>query len=271
MLVTLWVFIGIEGAVVLSGRAKDRRDVGRATVLGLLGTLLIYVLLSVFSLGVLSQPQLAELEAPSMAYVMEAVVGKWGAVVINLGLVVSLLGAWLGWTLLAAEIPYVAAKDGVLPKRLSNENRNGSPSASLWLTNGLIQTFILLVLVAESTYQALYSMAGVAILLPYLFSALYQLKLAWTGESYGSDEHRGKDLFLGIVATLYSMWLVYAAGLEYLLMVSVLYAPGIFFYLKARREQGERPFKGYELAIAVVIFSMAAVSIVLLANGTISP
>src|SRR5690606_41455274 len=42
-------------------------------------------------------------------------------------------------------------------------------------------------------------------------------------ESYGAGERRGKDLLLGIVATLYSMWLVYAAGLEYLLMVSVLY------------------------------------------------
>jgi arginine:ornithine antiporter/lysine permease len=271
MLVTLWVFIGIEGAVVLSGRAKDRKDVGRATVLGLLGTLLIYVLISIFSLGVMSQPQLAQLKAPSMAYVMESVVGKWGASVINLGLVVSLLGAWLGWTLLAAEIPYVAAKDGVLPKWLAKENQNGSPSASLWLTNGLIQLFLLLVLFAESTYKAMYSMAGVAILLPYLFSALYQLKLAYTGESYEPNEQRDKDLFLGIIAFLYSIWLVYAAGLDYLLMVSVLYAPGIIFYLKARREQGEKPFKGYELAIAIFIISMAVISIVLLANGTITP
>jgi arginine:ornithine antiporter / lysine permease len=271
MLVTLWVFIGIEGAVVLSGRAKDRKDVGRATVIGLLGTLLIYVLISLFSLGVMSRPELAELKAPSMAYVMESVIGKWGAIIINLGLVVSLLGAFLGWTLLASEIPYVASKDGVLPKWLSKTNKNGSPSASLWLTNGLIQLFILLVLFAESTYQALYSMAGVAILLPYLFSALYQLKLAHTGESYESNENRNKDLVLGIIATLYALWLVYAAGLDYLLMVSVLYAPGIFFYLKARKEHGEKPFKTYELVIAIVIVVMAVISIFLLANGTIAP
>lgn len=271
MLVTLWVFIGVEGAVVLSGRAKERKDVGRATVLGLLGTLVIYILISVLSLGIMSQPQLAELEAPSMAYVMETIVGKWGAVVINLGLVLSLLGAWLGWTLLAAEIPYVAAKDGVLPKWLAKENQNGSPSASLWLTNGLIQAFILVVLFAESTYQALYSMAGVAILLPYLFSALYQLKLAYTGESYEAGESRAKDLILGIIATLYAMWLVYAAGLDYLLMVSVLYAPGILFYLKARREQGEKAFKGYEFGLALFILAAAVVAIILLATGTIAP
>ena len=36
MLVTVWVFIGIEGASVYSARARKREDVGRATVLGFL-------------------------------------------------------------------------------------------------------------------------------------------------------------------------------------------------------------------------------------------
>ena len=124
MLVTLWVFIGIEGAVVLSGRAKRKEDVGKATVVGLIGTLIIYILISVLSLGVMSQADLSKLPTPSTAYALEQIVGKWGAIVINLGLIVSLLGAVLGWTLLAAEIPYVAAKDGVLPKMFSKENSN---------------------------------------------------------------------------------------------------------------------------------------------------
>ncbi len=36
MLITLWVFTGIEGAVVLSSRAKNRHDIGKATILGVL-------------------------------------------------------------------------------------------------------------------------------------------------------------------------------------------------------------------------------------------
>ncbi|WP_027415745.1 arginine-ornithine antiporter [Aneurinibacillus terranovensis] len=271
MLVTLWVFIGVEGAVVLSGRAKNRRDVGRATVIGLLGTMVIYILISVMALGVLNQPQLAKLSTPSMAFVMEHVVGRWGAVIINLGLVVSLLGALLGWTLLAAEIPYVAAKDGVFPKILAKENKNGSPSASLWLTNGLIQLFILLVLFASSTYQALYSMASVAILLPYLFSALFQVKLSVTGESYQPGEARGKDKFYGIMATLYSIWLVYAAGMSYLLMTAILYTPGILVYMKARKESGAKAFKSYEAGLAVVIAMAAITAVYLMATGKIAP
>ena len=51
MLVTLWAFIGIEGAVVISGRAKSQRDVGKATVLGFFTCLAIYFLLSMLPFG----------------------------------------------------------------------------------------------------------------------------------------------------------------------------------------------------------------------------
>ncbi|WP_207817081.1 amino acid permease, partial [Pseudomonas sp. 50_B] len=34
MLVTVWVFIGIEGASIFSSRAEKRSDVGKATVIG---------------------------------------------------------------------------------------------------------------------------------------------------------------------------------------------------------------------------------------------
>lgn len=271
MLVTLWVFIGVEGAVVLSGRARSRRDVGRATVIGLVGTAAIYIMISLLSFGVMSQADLAKLDPPSLAYVMEKVVGSWGAVLINLGLVVSLLGALLGWTLLAAEIPYVAAKDHIFPKWLSKENKNGSPVASLWLTNGLIQVFIIIVLFAESTYHALYYMASTAILIPYLFSALYQLKISWKGDGFQAGERRNRDIFCGVVASLYSVWLVYAAGMSYLLMTAVLYTPGIIFYIKARREAGCKPFTTGETIIAAAVAIAGAVAVYLMSTGVLAP
>ena len=43
MLVTVWVFIGVEGASVCSARAERRVDVGRATLLGFLFTLALMV------------------------------------------------------------------------------------------------------------------------------------------------------------------------------------------------------------------------------------
>jgi|GEM_PF-2301335 len=59
MLVTLWAFIGIEGAVVMSNRARTPGDVGKATILGFISCLAIYVLLSLLPFGYMSQAQLA--------------------------------------------------------------------------------------------------------------------------------------------------------------------------------------------------------------------
>ena len=93
MLVTVWVFIGIEGASVYSASAEKRTDVGKATILGFLSVLSLLVLVNVLSAGVMKQPELAGLENPSMAHVLAHVVGPWGATFISVGLGVSLLDA----------------------------------------------------------------------------------------------------------------------------------------------------------------------------------
>lgn len=273
MLVTLWVFIGVEGAVVISGRAKNKKDVGKATIIGLVSALLIYVAVSVFSFGILPQAELAELKNPSMAYVLESVVGSWGAMIINIGLVISLLGAFLGWTLLSAEIPFIAAQDGVLPKVFTKENNAKAPVNSLLITNGLIQTFLIITLFSSSTYETLFSIATTSILLPYLFSALYLLKLTITKETYekDSDSTRVKDMLISGLSALYGVWLVYAAGLDYLLMVSILYAFGIPFFIWAKKENKKQVFTKKELLFAIFLIASCCLAFFLMANGTISP
>ena len=134
MLVTLWAFIGIEGASVVSARARKRSDIGMATVSGLLVCLVLYVAASLLALGIMSQPELAQLKNPSMAGVLEHIVGPWGAGLISIAVIISVLGAFLSWTLLAAEVPFIAARDGTMPKALGTENSNRSPLLSLWVT-----------------------------------------------------------------------------------------------------------------------------------------
>ena len=67
MLVTVWVFIGIEGAAVYSQRAAKRKDVGRATVLGFAGVLALLLLVNLLSYGLMAQAELAGVPDPSMA------------------------------------------------------------------------------------------------------------------------------------------------------------------------------------------------------------
>jgi arginine:ornithine antiporter / lysine permease len=271
MLVTLWVFIGIEGASVFSARAERRKDIATATVLGFFTCLALYALVSLLSLGIISQPELAALKNPSMAGVLEAVVGPWGAILINLALVVSVVGAFLSWTLLAAEIPHVAGKDGTMPAFFGHESERGVPSNSLTITNLFVQAFLIITLFAQSTYQALFFIASTAILVPYIFSGAYAAKLALTGEGYGTKEGRNGPLVIGLIATLYGLWLVYAAGPAYLFMCAILYAPGIIFYVWARRESGSRIFHPVEAVLAAALVAVGLFAAYEMWIGAVSP
>lgn len=265
MLVTVWVFTGIEGAVVFSGRAKSKKDVGTATVIGLVSVLVIYFLMTVLAQGVIQQNQIADLASPSMAQVLEHIVGHWGSVLVNIGLIISVLGAWLGWTLLAGELPFIVAKDGLFPKWFAKENKNKAPINALLITNILVQIFLISMLFTDSAYQFAFSLASSAILIPYMFSAFYQLKY--------TIEHKGhatvKRWAIGIIASIYAIWLVYAAGIDYLLLTMLLYIPGLFVYRFVQRNNHKPLTKGDYILFAVIII-LAIIGIIRLAMGSVS-
>lgn len=176
MVVTVWAFLGVEGAVVFSSRAKMRSDVGKATIIGLVSVLIIYILITILAQGVIVQNKIETLSNPSMATVMEHIVGKWGSVFINIGLMISVMGAWLGWSLLAAEVPNLAAKDKIFPDWFGKDNKNGAPVNSSFVTFLIIQAFFITLLFTDKAYKFAFSLSSSAILLPYAFSAFYQLK-----------------------------------------------------------------------------------------------
>jgi len=271
MLVTVWVFIGIEGAVVLSERAKLRKDIGRATLIALACALLIYILISLLTFGYMSRQEVAALNTPSTAYILEQIVGTWGAAVINIGLVTSVLGAMLGWTILASEVIHVGAKDKLMPKIFAKENRCHAPVSSLLLTNSLSQILLIITFLSAAAYEAIFFIATTAILIPYLLSGMYGMKLSITGETYDKKPAgRKKDIFIATISTIYAIWLIYAAGIENLLVVSILYAPGILLYAKVRRENGKKVFsKPFDIIIFAVITVMAVIASYMLLTGKI--
>jgi arginine:ornithine antiporter/lysine permease len=269
MLVTVWVFIGIEGASVYSARAQRRQDVGRATVIGFLVCLALLMAVSLLSLGVVNQATLAGLPNPSMAGVLERAVGTWGAVLIHVGLIVSVGGGFLAWMLLAAESLFTPAGDGTMPTWLATQNARGVPVNALWLTNGMVQIFLLLTLVSQASYLALISLSTAMILLPYLLSAAFGVRVARRGAGPAPERH-ASDLPVAALATLYCAWLLYAAGSKYLLLSALLYAPGVLLYAWARRQRHERVFSGREGVLLAVLLALAVLAAGLLASGRLA-
>jgi arginine:ornithine antiporter/lysine permease len=206
-----------------------------------------------------------------MAGVLEAVVGHWGAVFVSVGLMISVVGAYLAWVLLAAEILFSASKYETMPRFLSYENKNGVPSNALWLTNIVVQTFLILTLFTQYAFRLALELTSSMILVPYLLVAAYGFKLARSGETYDRDpSHRGTDLVRAGIALIYTAGLIYAAGAKHLLLSAVIYGPGSILFIIARLEGGKGLFSPREMVIFALAVLGAAVGIYGIATGLLA-
>jgi arginine:ornithine antiporter/lysine permease len=271
MLVTVFVFLGIEGASNYSRFAQERRHVGVATLTGFLGVLALFASVSILSYGILPREELAALRQPSVGGVLEAEVGPWGAVFIGAGLIVSVLGAYLAWTLMAAEVLSIAAKKGDMPAFLARENANHVPAPALRMTSLLIQLVLFASLSSDDAFTFALSLCSHLSLLPYLLSAAYLLKLALDRETYDeAPGDLGKDRVIAALAVIYTLFLVFAAGMKFLLLGFIVYAPGTLLYYMTRREQGKPLFTPAEWLLFAVAVVGAVVGIHGLATGYIT-
>jgi arginine:ornithine antiporter/lysine permease len=271
MLVTVFVFIGIEAASVYSRYAKKREDVGRATVIGFFIVISLLVAVTVLSFGILPRAEIAAMRAPSVAGVMESMVGPWGAKFISVGLLVSVLGAYLAWSLLAAEVPYLAAKYGLFPKYFEEVNAAKVPKNALLLTNIVVQVFLIVTMFTEYAFVLALELTSALTLIPYLLVAAYGLKLAYTGETYEQDPGlRKKELIIAGVATFYAGLMIWSGGLKYILLSALIYLPSTLLYYRARKSMNLPVFAKSETVLFAVIVIGAGIALWSLATGRIT-
>lgn len=263
MLVTVFVFIGIEGASVYSRWAKKREDVGKATVWGFLTVLAVFVAVTMLSYGVLPREEIAELREPSVAGVLEAAVGSWGAWIIGIGLLVSVLGAYLAWSLLAVESLYMTAAHGDAPPVLAKLNKNEVPFRALLATSLATQLFLVVAFFAESAFDFSLELTSALAILPYLLTAGFGLKLALKGGRTATA------VAAAAVATIYSIYLVYAMGTVYVLLSFIIYAPASLVYIWARKQRGRTVFTRLETVLFAVTWVGAGVGVYALATGVV--
>ena len=278
MMFTVWVFVGFEGAIVASGRSKDARTAGKGTLISFICLIIIYVAISMLSMGVMSQADLAQLGANdelSVGSVLEAVVGHWGMIFVAVAVIISVGGAMYNYTLLCSECCYMPAKDGTFPKFLAKTNKHDAPIASLIFTMGVVQVFLVIALVWSSGYNAMISISASMIMFPYFVSALYSVKVTAKGENIWAEKNKGSKVFYWIVtvlASVYGLWMLYAAGLSYALITALLYAPGVIIHIIARKQRGLRIFDNtFEVGLFIVILAAFVASVILISNGTIKP
>lgn len=271
MLITVFVFLGIEGASVYSRYAKRREDVGRATVLGFLGVLALFASISILSYGILPKEEIAGLLQPSVGGVLESAVGPWGGAFIRVGLIVSVLGAYLAWQLLAADVVYAAAEDRDMPSHFARLNAQGVPESAVFWTSVFVSAILFAVQFAQNALDFTLDLTAALSLAPFALASAYALKIAWLRDGYEtlSSGTRTRELAIAVVSTGYTMFLIWAAGYTFLFLACILLAPATVLYILARREQKATVFTTPGLVVFCLVLAFAVVGIVLLARGVV--
>jgi len=223
---TLWAFLGLEAATVPAGAIRDpARTIPRATVFGTLLAGIATILACTAVLGLLPMDVVKNSQAP-MVDAARALWGSGAGTGIALVAVVSCFGALNGWVLVAAQIPFAAARDGVLPQRFARLDRKGTPVFGI-VTSSLLASVLVLAnfthtLVQLFTFSILLSTA--AILLPYVVSAA-----AWLRRGDGGGR------VVAALALVYSLYALVGTGREPLLWGAALVAAGLPVYALQRR------------------------------------
>ncbi|MFE5670194.1 basic amino acid/polyamine antiporter [Agromyces sp. NPDC056523] len=271
MLITVFVFLGIEGASVYSRHARKREDVGKATVLGFLSVLALFASISILSYGILPKDEIAALPQPSVGGVLEAAVGPWGGVFIRVGLIISVLGAYLAWQLLAADVVYAAARDNDLPRFFAKLNARDVPENAVLWTSILVSAILFAVQFVGNALDFTLDLTAALALAPYALASAYAVKIAVQRDGYIDTEpgRRNRELVVAAISTAYTLFLMWAAGYVFLFLACILLAPATALYVIARRQGKGKVFTAPGLAIFIVVLAFAVIGIVLLATGVV--
>ncbi|WBO63051.1 amino acid permease [Streptomyces camelliae] len=243
----LYSFLGVESAAVSAGEVDDpERTVGRASVLGTLGSALVYLLGTVAVFGLVPHEQLAKSGAPFADAVNAITGGHWGGTAIALVAVVSIVGCLNGWILMAAQMPYAAARDGLFPAPFAKVGKGGVPGFGVWACAVLGTVLIALNYTAgpDTTFRILVLITTFTGCVPYLLSAAAQLYwLARGSRAQVRPAGLARDLIVAALSFAFSFWLIAGAGYAAVYQGVLFLFAGIpvYVWLRGRQDPAEAP------------------------------
>ncbi len=164
VLLLVYAFTGFEMAVIPAGEARNPgQNLPAALMLGMATVVIFYVAIQVVCIGTL--PQLAASQRP-LADAASSFLGPWGAVMITLGIVISLAGNLNVLMLSASRVIFAMGERRDLPAALATIHpRFRTPAAAVLLTSA-----IMLVLTLSGTFMSLVTVSTLARLGAYLIT-----------------------------------------------------------------------------------------------------
>ncbi|MFI1178753.1 amino acid permease [Streptomyces sp. NPDC020799] len=238
--ILLYSYVGVESAAMSAGEVRDpERNVGRASVLGTIGAAVVYLLGTLSVFGTVPHDKLVKSTAPFSDAVNAMFGGHWGGTLIAAAAVISIMGALNGWTLMSAQAPYAAAKDGLFPAAFGKKRR-GVPTVGV-LAAAVLASLLTLVnytLGEGGVFEILVLITTFSATVPYLLAAAAQVYFLLTGQRDKVRTGRlARDMVLALGAFAFSFWLVAGAGYAAIYQGVLFLFAGILAYvwIAARR------------------------------------
>jgi APA family basic amino acid/polyamine antiporter len=215
-LMTLFAYQGFEVVGIPSGEVVDsKRAVPRAVLLSLALPATLYVLIQVVFVGVGGTDTAAPLADAARGFM-----GPWGASLLAVGGLVSMLGFNAGTALCTPRYLHALADEGLVPSSLGRVHpRYATPALAIVASAG-----VTLVLLQVLDFDRLVDLAALAVVLQYLATsaALVRLERGW---------RRG----LGIAAMLVSLFFGAQGELKELVILALLAGVGLVIAVATRR------------------------------------
>ncbi|GGT08563.1 transporter [Planobispora rosea] len=236
----LFAYSGVESASIAAEKVKDpARNIGRASVYGTLACAALYMLGTVAVFGTVPHEKLVNSTAP-FADAINAMFGgsAWGMVMAAFA-IISGIGALNGWTLLVAEMPMAAARDGLFPKMFTRMRGGNVPWVGIVVGTVLTSITFVMAFAAENAFNTILLLATFTTVVPYLFSAAAQLFWLVTGERQVSGKGLGWNLTLAVAALLFTFWMIFGAGSDAVFQGTLMLLAGIPVYIWVKASRGE--------------------------------
>src|SRR6185312_3484822 len=161
----IYTYDGWNGVIYFSEEVRDPgRDIPRATMLGVVAVIVIYLALNLAFLHVVPIGGMAgqTLVAGTAA---GALFGPRGDTIIHIVMVLSLLSSVNALVLMASRVPYALARDRLLPAGLTGVNQGGTPTPAL-----VAGSVISLIFIMTGTFDQVLALLAFFFVLNYLLS-----------------------------------------------------------------------------------------------------
>ena len=219
MALCLFSYIGVESASVAAGQVREpHRNIPRATMLGTLAAAVVYLLSLVTVFGVVPTQELATATAPFASAATNMTGVAWIGTAVALVVVISGFGALNGWTMLSAEMPMAAARDGLFPTGFQRLSGRGVPAIGIVVSAVLATILVLVSHIGQQgieVFNTLILMIGIAAAIPYGLSALAQIKWRVADRRAISGARLVRDVLVAGVALIFSvLFVVYSTNTQ---------------------------------------------------------